>query len=76
MHFTSSFLERTREVMCEFGKDALELHDIVAVWCALSNPPQSALASQSDSHPVSASGGQPQLQDGWEVTRRKFEIER
>ncbi|KAG5352201.1 hypothetical protein C0989_003282 [Termitomyces sp. Mn162] len=31
MHFTSSFLERTREIMVSFGKDAMELHDIVAV---------------------------------------------
>jgi predicted membrane-bound mannosyltransferase len=25
VHFTSSFLERTREVMLEFGKDAMEV---------------------------------------------------
>ncbi|KAG5724500.1 hypothetical protein E4T56_gene1891, partial [Termitomyces sp. T112] len=39
VHFTSSFLERTREIMVSFGKDAMELHDIVAVWCAIENPP-------------------------------------
>jgi len=39
VHFTSSFLERTREIMLKFGKDAMELHDIVAVWCAIENPP-------------------------------------
>ncbi|KAG6812001.1 hypothetical protein H0H92_004966 [Tricholoma furcatifolium] len=39
VHFTSAFLERTREVMLSFGKDAMELHDIVAVWCAIENPP-------------------------------------
>ncbi|KAJ8077003.1 hypothetical protein PM082_001426 [Marasmius tenuissimus] len=38
-HFTSSFLERTRDIMLQFGKDAMELHDIVAVWCALNQPP-------------------------------------
>ncbi|KAJ7502815.1 Inosine/uridine-preferring nucleoside hydrolase domain-containing protein [Mycena galericulata] len=38
-HFTSSFLEQTRKVMLQFGKDAMELHDIVAVWCAIENPP-------------------------------------
>lgn len=28
-HFTSSFFERTREVMLEFGKDAMEVcHDL------------------------------------------------
>ncbi|KAG6862337.1 hypothetical protein C0995_016035 [Termitomyces sp. Mi166 len=39
VHFTSSFLERTREIMLSFGKDAMELHDIVAIWCAIENPP-------------------------------------
>jgi len=38
-HFTSSFLERTRQIMLTFGKDGMELHDIVAVWCAIDNPP-------------------------------------
>jgi hypothetical protein len=31
IHFTSSFLERTKEVMGEFGCAWMELHDIVAV---------------------------------------------
>ncbi|KAG5652481.1 hypothetical protein H0H81_004889 [Sphagnurus paluster] len=44
IHFTSSFLERTREMMIKFGKDAMELHDIVAVWCAIENPPDTDLA--------------------------------
>lgn len=39
VHFTSSFLERTRSIMLQFGKDAMELHDIVAVWCAIEHPP-------------------------------------
>ncbi|KAH9931079.1 nucleoside hydrolase [Epithele typhae] len=64
VHFASSFLERTREVMCEFGKDALELHDIVAVWCALVNPP------------VPTPDGHGELQSGWKATRRKFAVER
>ncbi|KAK0459162.1 nucleoside hydrolase [Desarmillaria tabescens] len=44
-HFTSSFLEHTRTVMLQFGKDAMELHDIVAVWCAIANPPSSTALS-------------------------------
>lgn len=39
VHFTSSFLEQTRHIMLQFGKDAMELHDIVTVWCAIENPP-------------------------------------
>lgn len=42
-HFTSSFLERTREIMLEFGKDGMEMHDVVAVWCAIENPPNEPL---------------------------------
>ncbi|KAG6821047.1 hypothetical protein H0H93_007937 [Arthromyces matolae] len=45
IHFTSSFLERTREIMVGFGKDAMELHDIVAVWCAIENPPGCELST-------------------------------
>lgn len=41
-HFTSSFLERTREIMLQYGKDAMELHDIVAIWFAVENPPSAA----------------------------------
>lgn len=60
IHFTSSFLERTREIMLQFGKDAMELHDIVAVWCAIENPPVADLS----------------MAPGWEGRTRIFEIER
>lgn len=66
VHFTSSFLERTREVMVEFGKDAMELHDIAAVWCAIENPP---VKDEEE-------GGLPALREGWKATKRKFDIER
>lgn len=42
-HFTSSFLERTREILRGYGKDSLQLHDIVAMWCAIDNPPGHSL---------------------------------
>ncbi|KXN90166.1 hypothetical protein AN958_04656, partial [Leucoagaricus sp. SymC.cos] len=63
-HFTSSFLERTREVMLSYGKDAMELHDIVAVWCAIENPP------------VPDSREKDTLATGWGALRRFFDIER
>ncbi|KDQ57686.1 hypothetical protein JAAARDRAFT_35371 [Jaapia argillacea MUCL 33604] len=65
-HFTSSFLERAREVMLEFGKDAMELHDIVAIWCAIENPP---VHSQGE-------GEIPRLRQGWNAVKRKFQVER
>ena len=71
VHFTSAFLERTREVMVEFGKDAMELHDIAAVWCALANP---AAAAQGQGEPQL--GAPAPLQDGWKAIRRKFAVER
>jgi inosine-uridine nucleoside N-ribohydrolase len=65
VHFTSSFLESTREIMLSFGKDAMELHDIVAVWCAMENPP---LPDNQDTEMT--------LAPGWRALRRKFDIER
>lgn len=60
VHFTSSFLESAREVMLQFGNDAMELHDIVAVWCAIENPPR----------------GDNTLASGWKAWNRTFDIER
>lgn len=65
LHFTSAFLESAREVMLSFGKDALELHDPVAVWFAIENPPGKESAGQS-----------PVLTRGWGTTRRQFQVER
>jgi hypothetical protein len=59
-HFTSSFLEETRELMLQFGKDAIELHDIVAVWCAIENPPAIDFT----------------IAPGWEGRTKFFDIER
>ncbi|KAJ7128914.1 nucleoside hydrolase [Mycena crocata] len=62
-HFTSSFLEQARVVMLQFGKDAMELHDIVAMWCAIENPP------------VPDSSVDP-LASGWKANSRAFDVER
>ena len=69
IHFTSAFLERTREVMLLFGKDAMELHDIVAVWCAVENPPP------SDAE-LAAAISTPVLSKKWKTVRRRFQVER
>jgi len=42
------------------------LHDIVAVWCAIENPPVHDEAEDAA----------PTLQRGWTAVNRKFEIER
>ncbi|TFK54312.1 nucleoside hydrolase [Heliocybe sulcata] len=64
-HFTSSFMERTRELMRSFGKDAMELHDPATVWCAIENPP---VADE-------ATGAIPQLCPGWAAVERRFQVE-
>lgn len=66
IHFSSAVFERTREVMITFGKDALELHDIAAVWCALEHPPD----------PADTEDDLPCMSPGWVAVRRKFDIER
>lgn len=65
VHFTSAFLERTREVMLSFGKDLMELHDPLAVWLAIENPPGKESAGQA-----------PVLRHGWRTTRRRLQVER
>ena len=52
--------------MLESGKDAMELHDIVAVWCAIENPPV-------DDEGIDR---MPKLEKGWKATKRVFDIER
>lgn len=64
-HFTSSFLTHTREIMLRFGKDAMELHDIVAIWCAIAFPP---FPDDSSMHETSVTG--------WKAVRKTFDIER
>ncbi|EGO25563.1 hypothetical protein SERLADRAFT_465909 [Serpula lacrymans var. lacrymans S7.9] len=65
-HFTSSFFEKTREVMAFYGKDVMELHDIVAVWCAIENPPVE----------IEDDGGLPKMSDRWKTMLRHFEVEK
>lgn len=49
--------------MLQFGKDAVELHDVVAVWCAIENPPL------LDTVPMA-------LAPNWQGCIRIFDIER
>jgi inosine-uridine nucleoside N-ribohydrolase len=65
-HFTSSVLERTKDVLEQLGIYDLHLHDPLAVWCAIENPP--VKEEKGD--------GMPVMQKGWECTPRMFDIER
>ncbi|KAI0683230.1 nucleoside hydrolase [Cytidiella melzeri] len=70
VHFTSAFLERTREVMVSFGKDAMELHDIVVVWFATQNPPSPPSESREKK------GFTYPLKENWNAVPRHFQVER
>ena len=39
-HFSSAFFRRMRHVMRAHGLDGMELHDIAAVWAAITHPPE------------------------------------
>ena len=65
-HFTSAFFQRTREIMRGFGKDAMELHDVAAMWAAVLNPPVKDPADETEDLG---------LTPGWTVAWRKFEME-
>ena len=65
-HFTSAFLQRTREIMRGFGKDAMELHDVAAMWAAVLNPPVKDPADETEDLG---------LTPGWTVAWREFEME-
>ncbi|ETW80919.1 hypothetical protein HETIRDRAFT_427781 [Heterobasidion irregulare TC 32-1] len=65
-HFTSAFLQRTREIMRGFGKDAMELHDVAAMWAAVLNPPVKDPADETEDLG---------LTPGWTIAWRKFEME-
>ena len=54
--------------MLQFGCDGLELHDIVAVWCAIQNPP----VRHEGQHGLPGPG----LKQGWKAMNRQFDIER
>jgi hypothetical protein len=54
--------------MLQFGCDGLELHDIVAVWCAIQNPP----IRHEGQHGLPG----PEMKQGWKAMNRQFDIER
>ncbi|KIK68896.1 hypothetical protein GYMLUDRAFT_34898 [Collybiopsis luxurians FD-317 M1] len=64
-NFTSAFLTHTRRIMNKFGIDAMELHDIVAVWCAINYPSFSNGSSMKET-----------AVPGWKAVKRLFDIER
>ncbi|GJJ06362.1 hypothetical protein Clacol_000553 [Clathrus columnatus] len=68
VHFTSAVLEMTREIMLGFGIDGMELHDPVAMWCAIANP-------QILEHDYNGNSGDD-LKPKWNKRKRAFQVER
>lgn len=63
--FTSAMLVRVRGLMKAFGlPDGMEMHDPLAIWYAISNPPRRDL-----------NGGSGR-EGGWKTQKRVFKVER
>ncbi|GAA6050528.1 hypothetical protein JCM3770_005584 [Rhodotorula araucariae] len=71
-HFTSAFLERTREVMRQFGGDAMEQHDPTVVYALI----DWARARRAGVTGMGAGDGdEGELAPGWGYKRVDFEVE-
>ncbi|KPV76701.1 uncharacterized protein RHOBADRAFT_51703 [Rhodotorula graminis WP1] len=77
-HFTSSFLERTREVMLQFGSDVMEQHDPTVVYAlidwakarrARAGEGAVELGEEEDK------GDEGEFAPGWAFRRVEFEVE-
>ncbi|GAA5952984.1 hypothetical protein JCM8115_002401 [Rhodotorula mucilaginosa] len=73
VHFTSSFLERTREIMRSFGSEMMEQHDPTVVY-ALMDWARSQ-ESLRGSNELSEAGDKGALAPGWEWRHVDFEVE-
>jgi inosine-uridine nucleoside N-ribohydrolase len=61
--FTGAMLIRVRELMKAFGlSDGMEMHDPLAIWYAVANPPRRDLEGDGV--------------DGWKTQKRLFKVER
>ncbi|GAA6062592.1 hypothetical protein JCM10212_004187 [Sporobolomyces blumeae] len=74
VHFTSSFLEGTKEVMEKFGGDSMELHDPTVVF-ALIEYARATRGRGHESERVESGEQQGRLANGWAWNRVDFEIE-
>ncbi|GAA5859921.1 hypothetical protein JCM1840_001796 [Sporobolomyces johnsonii] len=70
VHFTSSFLERTQEVMRSFGADAMELHDPTVTYALLDWARAGGGTDEGDE-----SGERGTFAPGWEWEQVEFEVE-
>jgi len=73
-HFTSSFLERTREVMQQFGSDVMEQHDPTVVY-ALIDWAKATRARAGAGTAASEEQDEGEFAPGWAYRRVEFEVE-
>ncbi|BGP37004.1 hypothetical protein JCM10449v2_000908 [Rhodotorula kratochvilovae] len=71
-HLTSSFLERTREVMAQFGGDAMEQHDPTVVYALIDWARAKRAGRAVDAGNEEDEG---ELAPGWGYKRVDFEVE-
>ncbi|GAA6006924.1 uncharacterized protein JCM10292_000361 [Rhodotorula paludigena] len=70
VHFTSSFLERTLEVMTSYGSDAMEQHDPTVIYALMA-----WARARMTNGAVGVSGDEEELAPGWRFKRVDFEVE-
>ncbi|GAA5892080.1 hypothetical protein JCM8208_001428 [Rhodotorula glutinis] len=73
-HFTSSFLERTREVMLQFGSDVMEQHDPTVVY-ALIDWARARRARAGAGAAEDEREDEGEFAPGWAFRRVEFEVE-
>ncbi|GAA5984783.1 hypothetical protein JCM11641_002739 [Rhodosporidiobolus odoratus] len=69
-HFTSSFLEGTKEIMASFGGDAMELHDPTVVYALIDWAKGRALSTD-----IEEGAETGEFAPGWTWSQVAFEVE-
>ncbi|GEM12091.1 inosine/uridine-preferring nucleoside hydrolase [Rhodotorula toruloides] len=74
-HFTSSFLERTVEIMRSFGGDAMELHDPTVVYCLIDWARNGRRRDEASGRGFGVDGEEGEVAPGWAWRHYDFEVE-
>lgn len=74
-HFTSSFLERTVEIMRSFGGNAMELHDPTVVYCLIDWARNGRTRNEASERGFGVDGEEGEVAPGWAWRHYDFEVE-
>ncbi|BGP29133.1 hypothetical protein JCM10296v2_000871 [Rhodotorula toruloides] len=74
-HFTTSFLERTVEIMRSFGGDAMELHDPTVLYCLIDWARNGRRRNGASERGFGVDGVEGEVAPGWAWRHYDFEVE-